>query len=772
MDVSVDVSLVWEDAAYKFGRIPLPLGPKAVDGPRPYPKGFDPAVIPPGRVLKSFGKALTPPFFDDMEGGPNGWTATGFWRQITNPQNLAVSPEINPRLVFLPDAAGRLPAPASGMTCWWYGEESTGTFIGNDFWRGQPDGSGGTSTVPNGGGLLSPAFDLSAASTASLSFKTWWEIEGVDVDRFDMMFVEVSVDGGVNFEPLGAGSINPADDVDGESWRPYSSGGLGEVGEWLDISFDLTPYVGSDNVQILFRFETIDELYNGFRGWFIDDVAVDADIAAPAPVIEDVNPGSGYAGTLVYVTGANFVNGARVRIGSVLAHALVVGTNLCHVTVPQMPAGVHDVTLTNPDGQSDTLEEGFEVTVVQPPSVSAIDPNWGYSTEQTNVTITGAGFDAGATASVGGVGLLGVAVLSETEITGTVPIGLPVGFQNVRVTNPDEQFGSLIGGFQVVPPCPTTYDVYLNGQLICADTSYRACTPPYLLSGAVYEWQVVSKNRSEQTEGFVWVFTTEGLCDPPGKPVNPDPPDETVGAPITSILRWAPEIPVKLNPDNLGDTRDAAPPAAPWKQSAVNGELFTTTDNQDNAGSGNPDNDMDVYLFRGDPGTPIEFDILYSGGGTPTTVQLMLYAWDVDETDGEVDYVYFNGTRLGKMTGANNEWSTTAFNVNPALLQVGQNRVQVTIDEQLDHWAINVDWAQLVIDHSPGGDASIRYAVTDKDAYMPGNTVVATVEVDTTAPTQDVKVETNLIDPLDVNVAGTSHTYTIALNADLSLIHI
>ena len=46
-------------------------------------------------------------------------------------------------------------------------------------------------------------------------------------------------------------------------------------------------------------------------------------------------------------------------------------------------------------------------------------------------------------------------------------------------------------------------------------------------------------------------------------------------------------------------------------------------------------------------------------------------ALDVDEEQGEVDLVYINGHLLGKLTGANNVWSVTAFNVNPAWLVAG-----------------------------------------------------------------------------------------------------
>ena len=116
-------------------------------------------------------------FFDNMESGMNGWTTTGFWHLEFNPGQYFVKyPEINPTLVTLPDD-GSLPDAYSGSYAWWYGESSTGTFIGSDYEPTyQYDDNGGESITPNTGTLTSPAIDLSSVTTATLSFMTWWEI--------------------------------------------------------------------------------------------------------------------------------------------------------------------------------------------------------------------------------------------------------------------------------------------------------------------------------------------------------------------------------------------------------------------------------------------------------------------------------------------------------------------------------------------------------------------------------------------------------------------
>ena len=195
---------------------------------------------------------------------------------------------------------------------------------------------------------------------------------------------------------------------------------------------------------------------------------------------------------------------------------------------------------------------------------------------------------------------------------------------------------------------------------------------------------------------------------------------------------------------------------------------FTTYDNENNILSGVPDNDMDVYLYNYDNIVPIEFNIFIDDTAI-TDAQLSLYAWDIDETSGEVDKVYLNGNYLGTLTGANQEWSTTVFYVDPSYLVVGpngKNLVQVYVDvENLGNptWAVTVDWGQLVINNNPG-DAWIRYVDLDNTCYEAGQEVAITIEVDTDLDVQWVLVETNLLDPDSTNIAGTSRYIMIQLS--------
>ena len=90
------------------------------------------------------------------------------------------------------------------------------------------------------------------------------------------------------------------------------------------------------------------------------------------------------------------------------------------------------------------------------PTVSAISPTSGTTAGGTPVTITGTGFLAGATVSLGGTAATGVTVVSSTSITATTAAHA-AGAVNVVVTNTDAQSGTLTNGYTYTAsnPAPT-----------------------------------------------------------------------------------------------------------------------------------------------------------------------------------------------------------------------------------------------------------------------------------------------------------------------------
>ena len=90
------------------------------------------------------------------------------------------------------------------------------------------------------------------------------------------------------------------------------------------------------------------------------------------------------------------------------------------------------------------------------PTVSGISPNTGTTAGGTAVTITGTGFLAGATVSIGGTAATGVNVASSTSITATTPAHA-AGAVSVVVTNTDNQTGTFSNGYTYTTsnPAPT-----------------------------------------------------------------------------------------------------------------------------------------------------------------------------------------------------------------------------------------------------------------------------------------------------------------------------
>lgn len=124
----------------------------------------------------------------------------------------------------------------------------------------------------------------------------------------------------------------------------------------------------------------------------------------------------------------------------------------------------------------------------------------------------------------------------------------------------------------------------------------------------------------------------------------------------------------------------SAIPTPPEPPEAGAGVYVTTEDNEDNAGTGVPDNDMGTVKTRlicgNDPKRPIEFNIVVdaeicSGG------QLSLAAWDFTSSLHEV-YVngHFLGTILAQEKGL---WEVLVFEIPQAALQQGTNLVEIDV---------------------------------------------------------------------------------------------
>lgn len=86
-----------------------------------------------------------------------------------------------------------------------------------------------------------------------------------------------------------------------------------------------------------------------------------AQFAADPLSIASVTPSSAAAGTQVTIRGSGFQSGATVTFGSSAATSTFVDSMTLQVTVPSLPSGPVQVTVTNPNGQQYSFDAAFTV---------------------------------------------------------------------------------------------------------------------------------------------------------------------------------------------------------------------------------------------------------------------------------------------------------------------------------------------------------------------------------------------------------------------------
>ena len=219
--------------------------------------------------------------FSDGFEHESGWSATGFWNRNSM---VGITNSAYPIYVNLADgdqSGGALPMPFAGSYAFWYGQSSSGNYMGSQV-SGDGSKSGGTSMAPNSGVLTSPAFFIpDQGLPVALRFDTWWEIESVNPKSFDIM--RVSIQDVVTSAVTELGVLNPTTDPGGAPPTPFTSGGFNTAPVWMQVTQDVTAFRGK-TVRLIFTFDTRDILYNGFRGWLIDNVSVTTQSLLAAPL--------------------------------------------------------------------------------------------------------------------------------------------------------------------------------------------------------------------------------------------------------------------------------------------------------------------------------------------------------------------------------------------------------------------------------------------------------------------------------------------------------
>jgi hypothetical protein len=190
-----------------------------------------------------------------------------------------------------------------------------------------------------------------------------------------------------------------------------------------------------------------------------------ATTAPPAPTVSSITPSSGIKGTTVSITnlvGTGFQTGAVVNLSrsgnqNITASSVMASPSqiICSIALPSDSAtGTWNVMVTNLDGRSGTLSNGFTVTNPAP-TVTSITPAVGQNGSVVNITsLSGTGFMTGATVKLYNgtfdIPASNVEVVSSIVITCSFDLtcALP-GQWNVIVSNTDNQTSDFADGFTI-----------------------------------------------------------------------------------------------------------------------------------------------------------------------------------------------------------------------------------------------------------------------------------------------------------------------------------
>ncbi len=135
----------------------------------------------------------------------------------------------------------------------------------------------------------------------------------------------------------------------------------------------------------------------------------------PAPTVSSVTPSEGptTGGTAVKIKGTGFLSGATVMIGAEAATDVIVVSSE-EITARTLAGSGEPEVIVSDEGGSST--GGPKYAYRAAPTVKEVTPNHGSTAGGTLVTITGTGFLAGSTVTIGSAAKE-VIVVSATEIT-------------------------------------------------------------------------------------------------------------------------------------------------------------------------------------------------------------------------------------------------------------------------------------------------------------------------------------------------------------------
>ncbi|MCM1047987.1 MAG: InlB B-repeat-containing protein [Clostridiales bacterium] len=225
------------------------------------------------------------------------------------------------------------------------------------------------------------------------------------------------------------------------------------------------------------------------------------------------------------------------------------------------------------------------------------------------------------------------------------------------------------------------------------------------------------------------------------------------------------------------------------------GTYVTTKDNENNAGTGVADDDIDQYIRQTDSRMPIEANIFIPKGELPTqSCYIAVRTYDVDwqgddrfPNIAEYDKLFVNGERVGTLTGLDELWNTSYYKVPLSCLKEGKNTIRIEVWDCTDkskfwdenpplvkneNWMISIDWMQLVCDG--GSRVGIEeFFISLTSAAAEGKQVAIQAETVIKSTNAGAKYDTeySITDSKgyivgsyqEANVSGGTHTFTITM---------
>ncbi|HAK95208.1 MAG TPA: hypothetical protein DCM87_09450 [Planctomycetes bacterium] len=179
----------------------------------------------------------------------------------------------------------------------------------------------------------------------------------------------------------------------------------------------------------------------------------------PPPQIAAVSPAEGTdeGGTAVTVSGADFIEGAKVYIDGIecTETTFTDATSIAAVTPVASVRGTRavEVRVVNPDGWFGTLAGGFTY-VAYWPRIASVMPQSAAVDAGIDVAVYGERFQEGIRIFFGERESPSVVYGDGSALTARLPVADAGGVVDVRALNPDGRSSALAGGFTYVMPDP------------------------------------------------------------------------------------------------------------------------------------------------------------------------------------------------------------------------------------------------------------------------------------------------------------------------------